>query len=273
MNIKNARIAVIVSTYNWPEALTLSVMSIFRQTELPAEIVIADDGSGDETRAAIETLKKESPRPIKHVWQEDRGFRKSEILNEAIAVTNADYIIQIDGDCILEKHFVEDHMAVAKQKCYVCGCRVKLNEGESKAFAERQKGGQSEFSVGIKNPYFLNSLRIPPLRFIMQWLHRIRSKGQIRGCNIAFWRSDLIEVNGYNEDFQGYGAEDFEVLFRMKAAGCEMTSLRFGGICYHLHHKELSRDRWQLYHQMSDRINEENGSWCKNGLDRHLKRD
>lgn len=273
MNIKNARIAVIVSTYNWPEALTLSVRSIFRQTKLPAEIVIADDGSGDETRAAIETLKKESPIPIKHVWQEDRGFRKSEILNEAIAATDADYIIQIDGDVILERHFVEDHMAVAKQNCYVCGCRVKLNEEESKALAERQETGKSVFSVSIKNPYVVNSLRIPPLRFIVQCFYKIRNVGSIHGCNMAFWRSDLIRVNGYNEDFQGWGYEDTELCQRLNSASCETRALRLGGVCFHLHHKEFPKDRCEINAKMWEKAKEIKITWCEKGLDRHLKRD
>ena len=272
MSIKDKRVAIIVSTYNWPEALKLSIRSIFRQTAMPAEIVIADDGSGDETRQAIEELKKESPIPIKHVWQEDRGFRKSEILNEAIAVAEADYIIQIDGDIVCEKHFVEDHMAVAKAGYFVCGSRIKLSEKESKDFFEKAQAGQTKFSVSLKNPYIWSSFRIVPFRFLLQYLYRISKMSQTRGSNQSFWRSDLIKVNGYNEDFQGWGHEDAELSFRLVFAGCETRALRAAGICYHLYHKEFSKDRDSFNAKIRDKTINRKSTWCEKGLDRHLNK-
>ena len=272
MSIENARVAIIVSTYNWPEALKLNIRSIFRQTVLPTEIVIADDGSGDETRQAIEDLKRESPIPIRHVWQEDCGFRKSDILNEAIATTEADYIVQTDGDVVLEKHFVEDHIAVAKAGFFVCGSRVNLSEKESKELAKSQQEGKTEVHVSLRNPNFLNSLSIAPLRTILKWLYRINLNSQTRGCNQSFWRSDLIKVNGYNEDFQGWGFEDTELSYRLANAGCKARALKCGGVCYHLHHKEFSRDRMSINAQIRDSVIKGKVSWCEKGLDRHLNK-
>ena len=104
------KVSILVSTYNWPEALEFSLRSMFAQTILPDEIVIADDGSTQETKELIDKLRKETTIPIKHVWHEDKGFRKTIILNMAIAQITGDYILQVDGDVVLSPHFVSDHL-------------------------------------------------------------------------------------------------------------------------------------------------------------------
>lgn len=268
----NFRIAIMVSTYNWPEALTLSVRSMLRQTLPPSEIIIADDGSGEETRAAIEALKKESPIPIKHVWHEDRGFRLSEIRNKAIAAADADYIIQVDGDCILERHFVQDHASLAEAGAFVCGSRVKLPEDETRRLtSEASTTDVGKVRVGISNPHYTNSLRIAPLRKLMARRYGKRIE-HLRGCNMAFWKSDLIRVNGNNEDLNGWGHEDQELAWRLHFAGVEKKMLKFGGICYHLHHKEASKDGEWKHNEVIERTKEGKISRCENGLDKYLNK-
>lgn len=263
-------IAVIIATYNWPEALTLCARSIFRQTLLPDEIIIADDGSGESTRAAIEKLKKESPRPVKHLWQEDRGFRKSEILNEAILEAKSDYIIQVDGDCIFERHFVEDHMSVAKAGCFVCGSRVKLPAEESSRLLKGDGNCDTNgIRVSIGNPHFTNSLRIPFLKRVLAGLYG-RKLQHLRGCNMAFWRDDLLRVNGYDENLQGWGHEDQEIAWRLKFAGVRKRVLKFGGICYHLDHKELAKDNEGIQLDVITNVRENRLTRCENGIDRHM---
>lgn len=106
--------ALLVSTYNWPEALDLIFRSLLKQKELPDEVLIADDGSGEATKKLIADFKAGSTLAVKHVWQEDHGYHKSKILNKAIAASEADYIIQIDGDCLMHPHFIHDHKANAE---------------------------------------------------------------------------------------------------------------------------------------------------------------
>ena len=120
--------ALLVSTYNWPEALNLLFKSLLRQSELPDEFLIADDGSKPETTELIEGFRKQTDMEIVHVWHEDEGFKRSEILNKTIAKSKADYIIQTDGDCILHKHFIKDHKAFAKKGQYLFGSRVNILE-------------------------------------------------------------------------------------------------------------------------------------------------
>ena len=118
--------SIIVSTYNWPQALQICLGSILKQTVLPDEIVIADDGSTGETRRLIEEMQDKSNVPIAHVWHEDTGFRRTTIMNKAIARASGDYILQVDGDVILSPHFVSDHLELAEKNYFVCGSRVKL---------------------------------------------------------------------------------------------------------------------------------------------------
>src|SRR5690554_6518284 len=106
--------SLLISTYNWPEALELVLMSAKRQSVRPDEILIADDGSSEKTKQLILEFQNKSVIPIHHFWHEDKGFRKSIILNKAIAGATGEYIIQVDGDCILHKDFVRDHKALAQ---------------------------------------------------------------------------------------------------------------------------------------------------------------
>src|SRR6478736_5160416 len=107
--------ALLISTYNWPEALNLVLKSILNQTKFPDEILIADDGSDNKTKELIDNFSTANNIVLHHVWQEDKGFRKSKILNKAIAKTTADYIVQIDGDCVIHKDFISDHIAMAQK--------------------------------------------------------------------------------------------------------------------------------------------------------------
>lgn len=268
----NTRIAIIVATYNWPEALNLCVRSLFNQTLLPNEIIIADDGSGESTRAVIEKLKEESPRPIKHIWHEDKGFRLSCIRNKAIAAAESDYIIQVDGDCIFERHFVADHMNVAKAGSFVCGSRIKLPQDESaRILTEGVANGTKGIRVEFSNPHFTNTLRITPLINVLARLYGRRLQ-HLRGCNMAFWRDDLIRTNGYDEDLEGWGHEDQELAWRLKFAGVKKRMLKFGGICYHLYHKEASKDNEDMQYEAIRRTVENKATRCEKGISSHLER-
>lgn len=103
--------SLIISTYNWPQALELCLNSVAVQKHLPNEVIIADDGSDDKTKSLIDQLKKDFPVPLIHVWHEDKGFRKTIILNKAVHQSTCEYIIQVDGDVVLDKHFIGDHLS------------------------------------------------------------------------------------------------------------------------------------------------------------------
>ena len=128
MKSKKPRVSLLVTTYNSPRYLELSIRSIFNQRRLPDEILVADDGSGEETRLLVEELAAESFVPLRHIWHPDKGFRLSAIRNKAIEAANGDYIIQIDGDIILHPAFVLDHMRIARKGSFITGSRVLLTK-------------------------------------------------------------------------------------------------------------------------------------------------
>ena len=119
---------LIITTYNWPDALELVLESVKNQVILPTEVIIADDGSTNETKQLIESFQNNFPVPLRHIWHEDKGFRRSAILNLAISKTDSDYIIQLDGDCIIHKNFVGDHLNSIEKGTYLFGSRVNIQK-------------------------------------------------------------------------------------------------------------------------------------------------
>lgn len=230
--------ALLVSTYNWPEALELVLKSISDQTQLPDLLLIADDGSTNETKELIHEYSLKLPFPVYHTWQEDKGFRKAQILNKSIADTDANYIIQIDGDCILHPKFVEDHIKNAKEGLYLYGSRVNILPEYVQDVLVKKLTSFYLFSKEIKNK--TRTLHIP--LFSKMYTPHSEISSKFRGCNVSFWRDDFLNVNGYNEDFEGWGREDSDLVIRMGNAGIKAKRLRYAGILYHIHHTIKSKD-------------------------------
>lgn len=261
-------VSLIITTYNWKEALQLNLRSVFAQTVLPREVLIADDGSGSDTKELIDSLRRESPVPLVHVWHEDKGFRLTSIRNKAILKAKGDYIIQVDGDTILNKYFIEDHIELAEEDCFVCGSRVKIFQKGTKHILE---GGTYDFSFFRQRTHsMLNCVR---LGFLRRYFARNYAKDKLerlRGCNMAFWKKDLIQVNGYNEDLTSWGHEDTELSYRLLFAGKEKKILKMGGVLFHLHHEENSRQEEELHFRAINNVKEKRSTWCKNGLDKYM---
>lgn len=269
---------LLISTYNWPDALRLCLESVFRQTVLPDEIVIADDGSSMETHELIEEMRGKSPIPIIHVWQEDDGFRLTMIRNKAVAASSGDYILQIDGDCMLPETYVRDHLRMARRGYYEGGKRICLTRewtektiGSGKLFLPYF--GSLREKKGVKK--FLRLHRIPWLMKPYSYL-RSRSKRPHRGiigCSMSFWRDDFIKVNGYDEAFIGWGHEDAELLARFYASGLKKLVIHLGGYVYHLHHNERSvhNEKFRLLEKRLEETIEKRLSWTDDGVLKWLK--
>jgi glycosyltransferase involved in cell wall biosynthesis len=258
--------ALLISTYNWPEALYLVFKSILNQTELPDEILIADDGSKEETKQLIEQFQGKSTIPIRHFWQEDKGFRKSKILNKAIAQASSDYIIQIDGDCIIHKTFISDHIKSAREGFYLYGSRVNILPRYVSEVFEKRMTKFNFFSKEIKNRS--RNLPIPSLSKLYKSHYGISNK--FRGCNVSFWRKDLIAINGYNEDFEGWGREDSDLVIRMGNNGIKAKRLRYAAILYHIFHKTNSKTNLELNDKIQKETIEKGITRIANGIDQYL---
>jgi glycosyltransferase involved in cell wall biosynthesis len=253
--------SLIISTYNWPGALEVCLQSVQRQKYLPGEVIIADDGSGDETRQLIEKYQKNFPVPLIRVWHEDAGFRKTIILNMAIAKSAFDYIIQIDGDVIIEKHFVADHLSSAEPKAFIRGTRAMLTAERTAQILSAGTASLSIFSQGVKHRN--NALRLFAVKAL--GARKVMSSNSVRGSNLSFWKADFILVNGYNNDLTGWGHEDEELAARFINAGIIKKIVKLCAVQYHLYHPVSSKANEPLQRELVDKVKAEKVMYCTNG--------
>lgn len=259
---------LLISTYNWPEALELVLMSIKNQKVLPIEVIIADDGSTQATKQLIERFKSEFPVPLIHVWQKDTGFKKSHILNKAIACSIGDYIIQCDGDCILHPFFVKDHLKFAIKNHYLYGSRVNIKASYLERLFATKQIKFNFFSNGIKKR--TRTIYLPILSRL--YISKLFFSNKVRGCNLSYWKSDFLAVNGYNEDMIGWGREDSELILRMHNKRVRSRRLRYRGIVYHIWHMQKSKARLNINDQIEQTVIYKTLTWCENGINRYLSK-
>lgn len=259
--------SLIISTYNWPEALELCLKSCLNQTVAPDEILVADDGSDTRTAELVGRYRERSGTPIRHIWQEDTGFRVGSIRNKAIARAAGDYIIQVDGDVVLHPDFVRDHIAAARPGRFVSGSRVLLGTDYSTRLLEARSIGINVWKRDVRNK--LNAIRLP---FLSPMFGRYKPE-VTRGCNMAFWRDDAICVNGYNELIQGWGSEDYEFGIRLWHTGVQHFSLKLSGIVYHIYHDVRPRDRAVTNLVLANLTKSRRLLRCKQGISQYLIAD
>lgn len=257
------KISLIITTYNWKEALELVLCSAKSQSRLPDEILIADDGSREDTRDLIESIAPKMPVPTHHVWHEDDGFRRSAILNRAIGQATGDYLIQVDGDVILHRHFVRDHESFAKHGRFCAGSRTHLSEELTREVFHSKRIRFSAWEHGVKRP--VNALRIPWLAHLL-YPETFEYK-DIRGSNLAYWRDDAIAANGYNEDIAGWGREDTEFVARLTFNGIRRRKIKFAAKQYHLYHPEASRSQLGDNDAILERTIRERLTQCAHGIE------
>jgi glycosyltransferase involved in cell wall biosynthesis len=227
------RTSLIITTYNWPQALELTLNSVTRQSLPPDEVIVADDGSGPDTQAAIERWRRRLNMPLHHVWQPDEGFRLARVRNLAIRAASMDYIVLVDGDMVLHRHFVRDHVACARSNCFIQGARPQL----SADITRRLLNGE-QLSLGWWTPGLQRRLYAWRSLMASRMTSRIKeSLGGIQGCNQSFWREHALRVNGYDERFNGWGPEDREFAARLLHNGIRRNYVRHRAIAFHLHHR------------------------------------
>ncbi|WP_449423962.1 glycosyltransferase family 2 protein [Rhodanobacter lindaniclasticus] len=240
------RISVAVITYNWPEALELVLRSLASQTDLPHEVIVTDDGSRPDTRELLLRLARDYPVRLVHLWQPDDGARMSRARNRAIAAAQGDYVILLDGDMVVEKHFIADHRRFARRGCFAQGSRVLTDATSVKEMLGRGPTFPDFFRRGIDRRR--HTVRLPLLAHLFAYPSK-RQRG-IKSCNMGFWRDDLLRLNGFNEAMIGWGREDTELAVRAFHAGLLRRDLRLGALAVHLYHPT----RKHLVDNPNDRI-------------------
>lgn len=263
--------SLIISTYNWPEALELTLLSIQQQTIMPSEIIIADDGSSSPTKEIIDSFNNKFSIPIIHVWHEDNGFRLATIRNKAFSRVSTDYIIQIDGDVILHKRFIEDHLLAAKKGRLLQGSRVLLGPIYSKTLLDRKSAHVNILQADIKRRE--NGFRSTFLSNYLLTKYKNRyPEYYARGANMSFWLTDIIAVNGYNENFEGWGHEDSDLTLRLINNGVKKSVIKFAAIVYHIYHPEQDKgDLEDKNKRLLENTRQTRVSWTSFGMDKYLK--
>jgi glycosyltransferase involved in cell wall biosynthesis len=238
-------ISLILTTYQREDALDAVLRALAHQTDRAFEVIVADDGSGPPTRAVVERRAAQADIPIRHVWQEDRGFRVAEIRNRAILASNGTYCIILDGDCIPRPDFIAVHRRLAEPGWFVTGNRVlmsrELTERILKQECEAEYHSLPQW-IALRRRHQINRLA-PLLSLPLGPLRRLRSRAWrgARACNLAIWRRDLDQVDGFDATYNGWGLEDSDLLIRLLRAGIRRKDGNFAVGVLHLWHPESDR--------------------------------
>lgn len=244
-------ISVIVTTYNRPDALYAVIAALMEQTDANFEVIIADDGSSEQTRQAIASFmtrrSTSGPKRLIHAWQPDDGFRASAARNMGVYASHGDYLVFLDGDCIPRPEFIERHRLLAEPGFMVSGSRVLLSQRLTRDILS------SSHPVKVSNrgmPYWLrqrlsgHANKILPLIYLPDHpLRHYRSVkwSRIKSCNLAIWRRDYNAVNGFDESFVGWGHEDADLVLRLARLGVRRKGGAFSTEVFHLWHNENTR--------------------------------
>jgi len=240
-------VSLIITTYNRPDALELVLKSVRHQNYPTDQVVLADDGSTRETKDVVERWGKWLP--ITHVWGVDNGFRAARIRNLALLKTFGEYIIMIDGDCVIPPDFISNHLGLAKEKRIVAGSRYLYSKEFTEGLLKHPEGKRPTLLFGDKK---FRTLPLGPIRDFWS-----QSWGIVRTCNLGLWRKDAFAVGGFDERYTGWGSEDTDFVVRLLRAGVKIRSGRYSVCVGHLHHSERERDRLVENKRLLDEVIEQ----------------
>ena len=250
--------AVIVTTYNRPDALAAVLAGYGEQTDPDFELLVADDGSRDDTRALVENYAARAPFKLHHVWQADTGFRAGAARNRAAARARADYLIFVDGDCVPSRQFVQQHKVLAEQGYFLSGNRVLLSAAfTQQVLAQHAAIHQWRAMRWLRAWAARDVNRLLPLLKLPDTALRKRAPTQwagVKTCNLSLWRADFMRINGFDESYSGWGLEDSDLAIRLIHAGVHHKSARFATPVFHLWHRENDRSRLDENQKLLDEI-------------------
>lgn len=276
------QITIIVPTYNRPKALRLNLLSLAQQSILPHEVLIADDGSGQETRQLIIAMQEQLKGlfPIKHVWQEDIGFRKPMILNETVRQAAGDYLIFIDGDCMAHRDFIKAHVNMSSPDTILSGKRVEIGKDLTEKLLEEgivlnslslRLVRDAAFGAAYKSRKVEEAIQItsPWLRKVMK-RDRITDDG-VWGCNFSLYKDLFYDINGCDEEFVDGSIEDNDIGIRVLNQGKKLRTVRHRAIIFHLWHQStwnFSNEKYLQNKAILQRRIENKEKVCRKGIKR-----
>jgi glycosyltransferase involved in cell wall biosynthesis len=226
------RVSVILSIFDQPNAFTFALIGYRRQEFRDFELVIADDGSDAETKGIVDALKAEAGFPVKHVWQENKGYRRARIANEAVRASEGEIILLSDGDCIPHRDFVGAHARACGPGKFCTGGYVRLGPDYCRTMtAQNVAAGEYESQM---TPSDASRFRWQHLRNHINLLFGKTKSPKVYGCNISVGRDAYYAVNGYDENFDGFGKEDSDLRNRLRRHGAKPVSLWGKAWVYHV---------------------------------------
>jgi len=245
--------SLIISFYNKIDYLKLVLAGIKIQTEQNIEIIIADDGSCPLVIDQLNNLILNFPIRVKHIWQEDKGFRKNKILNKAILASESNYLIFIDGDCVPHSNFIEDHLTIAKKNFVLTGRRVNLSGKITNQLTEQkiqERFLEKQFYKIILDGIFGKSTDVEKGIFIQNklLLNLLNKKTRgLLGCNFSLYKEDILSINGFDERYEAPSiGEDTDIQFRLELIGKKIKSINHSAVQFHLYHKLQERPQKNL---------------------------
>lgn len=240
-------VSVIVSTYNKPDYLALTLRSLRAQTDRDFEVIVADDGSDERTKCVVKCEEKFIDLTTKHVWHPKQGFRLAAIRNRAVEAASGQYLIFMDGDCLAPPDFVATHRRLAEAGWHVIGQRVLLSRSFTHRILQKFSDDQDEIPFIKWNlAYFAlhycgrsvnRLLPFVKLPLCSYRTHAPRSWDRVRGCNWAMWTADYKSVFGSDEAFEGWGAEDTDLAVRLYNRGIRAKLGTCASYVLHLWHE------------------------------------
>jgi len=268
-------LSVIITTYNQPQYLELTLWGFHNQSNPNFELVIADDGSSEDTSDVINWFRNNTALKIQHIWHEDDGFRKCTILNKAIIASKHNYLLFTDGDCVPRKDFIEVHLSKARKGHFLSGGYFKMNDAVSKNVTPEVIANQYPFNKnwlkknGQESTY--KFLKMTRKKWLISILNGITTaKPTWNGHNVSGWKSDIIAVNGYNEDMV-YGGLDRELGERLENYGVSGLQIRYSAIVVHLDHPRpyKKKELMDKNRAIRKKVRDTGVTFAANGLDQH----
>ncbi|MBP9743162.1 MAG: glycosyltransferase [Burkholderiales bacterium] len=273
------KISIILATYNWSAALDiiLARLNIELNKYNNVELIIADDGSNNTTADVIAKYKLQMPN-LHHVWQDDDGFRKSIILNKAVAQSSGEYLLFLDGDCIPFPDYIAQQLKLIEGGYFIAGNRVLLSKSFSQEILHNPRLLDDIFNWNILQ--WLKARALKKVNKILPSLRLGRGKWRYcrdmnwkypKGCNFSVWRKDFIAVNGFDESFSGWGHEDAELFVRLLHSGIKIKDGRFAIPVLHLWHEHASRhNAGENSNRLMQRLNNYDFKFAVSGISNYL---
>lgn len=228
------QVALLITTYNRSDALNLVFESVEKQSRLPDEVIVCDDGSDQKTSTTINSWL--SRLPIRHVWSRDLNFRAAFTRNLGILKTEAQVLVVVDGDCLLPPSFIENHLKLSEPGYVISGGRHLLSPKKTRSIL-----GNSVVPRSVFNNWKFCSFPLGPLRDLrsMRW-------ETVRTCNLSIYREDVLRIAGFDESYVGWGREDSDFVVRLINSGVKIRYGRLAVCVAHLYHAESPRDRFSV---------------------------